>query len=105
MYNSISNEKKWYCLSATDYHSGETPDIEYMVDNGSFKAALSDEEAAKEFAEEYQRKNLWYPEQMTVFVMDEEEKKIYRYVVYMRMDPYYYVRINPIVSDAVHQEE
>jgi hypothetical protein len=97
----------WYCIHADDYSKDCCPSAECMTDEGHKIYARDAEQAAIKFAEYYQSRNSWYPSEMTIMVMDKNEEKIWKYVVYQEAVPSYSVSYmdKPEIVDAVHEGE
>jgi hypothetical protein len=88
-------EQKWYCASDSDFNENEIPDAEYMTEEGRDTYAHNAEKAAIKFAEYYQARTSWFPEEMNVFVMDIEGENILKYIVYLETVPSYSTNVEP----------
>jgi len=96
-YDWIGNHKcppKWLCSDDQEFERDERPDADYMQENGHAIFATDAEKAAISFAEYYQAREAFYPDEMTVFVMDESREKIWKYIVDRETVPSYSVGWN-----------
>lgn len=93
----------WYGLHQDEYGSSDyIPPADIFLDEGMRVYARDAEQAAIAFASRYQGEHNFYPSDMAVLVMDKDETKVYRYVVYMEQVPSYSVSLydEPQVYDV-----
>ena len=84
--------QKWQCCFDYDFSKDEVPDADYMRQSGRDIYAADAEKAAEKFAEQFS--DFEDPEQMTIFVMDDKETTIWKYVVDREVVPTYDVAFN-----------
>lgn len=96
----------WYCIQKEDYGNNVLPPSDFMFDEGKVIYAKDHKEAALKFAEAYQARANWYPDEMDVLVMDSEGTKIYFYPVYQQPVPEYStIWQEPSTFDAKKEEQ
>jgi hypothetical protein len=96
---------KWYCVYADEYET--IPNADCMIEEGHKIYALDKEHAVIKFAERYQADSAWYPHEMSVLIMDKDEKYICKYVVNQEAMPSYWIEYSysPECYDVVHPVE
>jgi hypothetical protein len=95
-------------LHAEEYGNGDyIPTVDVFLDEGQKVYTGNPERAAVKFAEEYQARQAWYPREMTVLVMDNDCRRIHKYVVNQEAVPSYWVDAlyEPVVLEAIEADK